>query len=294
MTQSKIHRFITSDGSARLIFADTTQIVNRALEIHSPSATASAALGRTLTAASIMGSLMKNPTDTLTLRIKGDGPVGTITCVSDYLGNVRGYADNPEADVPPRPDGKLAVGDLVGEGTLYVIRDLGGREPYVGMCELVSGEIAEDVTSYFANSEQTPSVCALGVLVARDGSALFSGGFLIQLLPGAYGETVDVIEKNITMFTSVTSLMKEGKGADDFASILFDGLEYEKFDEIETSFLCNCSKEKYSRGIVSLGFDEINSMIDEGHDIETQCTFCRSIYPFTVDELKTLLKKATR
>ncbi len=294
MTQSQIHRFITSDGSARLIFADTTEIVNRAIQIHSPSPTATAALGRSLTAASIMGSLMKNPTDSLTLRIKGDGSIGTITCVSDYSGNVRGYADYPEADVPSRADGKLDVGTLVGEGTLYVIRDLGAREPYVGMCELVSGEIAEDITSYFAHSEQTPSVCALGVLVSKDGTCICSGGFLIQLLPGSYEETVQAIENNVALFTSVTALMKEGKGADDFASILFSGLEWEKFDEIDTAFLCNCSKEKYAKGIISLGYNEIKSMIEEGHDIETQCTFCKNTYVFSTEELSELIKKTTR
>lgn len=291
MNNSQIHRFITSDGSARLIFADTTAIVNEAIRIHSPSPTATAALGRALTATSIMGCLMKNPTDSLTLRINGDGPLGTITCVSDYSGNVRGYVENPEADVPRRADGKLAVGDAVGRGTLYVMRDLGTGEPYVGMCELVSGEIAEDITSYFAQSEQTPSVCALGVLVAKDGTCLCSGGFIIQLLPGTWEETVDAIEKNVSMFSSVTSLMKNGKGAGDFAEILFADIEYEEFDHIDISFLCNCSKEKYAKGIISLGYDEIKEMIDEGHTIQTQCTFCKSIYPFEVDELRELIKK---
>lgn len=294
MNHSQIHRFITTDGSARLIFADTTEIVNEAIRIHSPSPTATAALGRALTATSIMGCLMKNPTDSLTLRIKGDGPIGTITCVSDYSGNVRGYVDNPHVDVPRRADGKLAVGDAVGNGTLYVIRDIGAGEPYVGMCELVSGEIAEDITAYFAQSEQTPSVCALGVLVAKDGTCLCSGGFIIQLLPGTWEETVDAIENNVSMFTSVTNLMKNGKAAEDFAKILFANIEYEEFDSIEISFLCNCSKEKYAKGIISLGYDEIKEMIDEGHSIQTQCTFCRSIYPFEVDELRELIKKTSK
>ena len=293
MNNSHISRFITSDGSARLIFADTTAIVQEAIDIHNMTPTSSAALGRCLTAASIMGSLMKDRTDALTLRIKGDGPIGSIVCVSDYEGNVRGYADNPSVDLPLKPDGKLDVGGAVGEGTLFVIRDLGGREPYVGMCELVSGEIAEDITAYFAQSEQTPSVCALGVLVTEDGTCLCAGGFLIQLLPGTWEETIDLIEKNVTMFTSVTAHMKNGKNADDFANMLFNGIEYEKFDTIPTEFRCNCSKENYSRGIVSLGEKEIQEMIDEGHDIETQCVFCAKKYSFTLDELKELLKKAT-
>lgn len=293
MNNSHISRFITTDGSARLIFADTTSIVQEAIDIHNMTPTSSAALGRCLTAASIMGSLMKNPTDSLTLRVKGDGPIGSIVCVSDYEGNVRGYADNPSVNLPLKPNGKLDVGGAVGEGTLYVIRDLGGREPYVGMCELVSGEIAEDITSYFAQSEQTPSVCALGVLVTEDGTCLCAGGFIIQLLPGTWDETVDIIEKNVKMFTSVTAHMKNAKNADDFASMLFDGIEYEKFDTIPTEFRCNCSKENYERGIISLGAKEINEMIDDGNDIETQCVFCGKKYPFTVEELKALRDEAS-
>lgn len=294
MTKSQIHRYITTDGSARLIFADTTDIVQKAMDIHGTSPTASAALGRVLTGASIMGSLMKNPTDSLTLRVKGDGVLGSIVAVSDYSGNVRGYVDNPLGDLPCRPDGKLDVGGAVGEGMLYVMRDLGGREPYVGMCELVSGEIAEDITAYFAQSEQTPSVCALGVLVGKDGVCLCSGGFIIQLLPGTWEETVVAIENNVKMFTSVTSMMKQGKNADDFAALLFNGIEYEKFDTISTEFRCNCSKENYERGIISLGKDEIDEMIDEGKSIQTQCVFCGKTYPFTVDELKKLSNKTTR
>ncbi len=293
MITSQIHRYITSDGSARLIFADTTAITQKAMDIHGTSPTASAALGRALTAASIMGSLMKNPTDSLTLRIKGDGVLGAIVCVSDYEGNVRGYVDNPLADLPSRPDGKLDVGGAVGRGTLYIMRDVGGREPYVGMCELVSGEIAEDVTEYFAQSEQTPSVCALGVLVGREANCICSGGFLIQLLPGTWEETVDAIERNVQGFTSVTSLMREGKTADDFAGILFNGIEFEKFDTINTEFRCNCSKESYARGIISLGNKEIDAMIEEGKTIETQCVFCGNTYPFTVEELKELRQKTT-
>ena len=293
MIKSQIHRYITSDGSARLIFADTTEIVQNAMDIHGTSPTASAALGRVLTAASIMGSLMKNPSDSLTLRVKGDGVLGAVVAVSDYEGNVRGYVENPLGDLPVRADGKLDVGGAIGEGTLYVMRDLGGREPYVGMCQLVSGEIAEDITAYFAQSEQTPSVCALGVLVGKDGICLCSGGFIIQLLPGTWEETVVAIENNVKMFTSVTALMKQGKTADDFAELLFAGIEYEKFDTISTEFRCNCSKENYERGIISLGKDEIDEMIDEGKDIQTQCVFCGKTYPFTVDELKELVNKTT-
>ena len=194
---SIITRFITSDGSARLIFADTTEIVNKSHTYHHTTPTASAALGRALTASSLLGSLMKNPGDSLTLQIKGDGPAGSITCVSDYMGNVRGYIDNPSVDLPLKSNGKLDVGGAVGKGMLAVIRDVGGKEPYIGMSELVSGEIAEDLTSYFYNSEQTPSACALGVLVDRDYSCKVAGGFILQLLPGADDIVARKLETNM-------------------------------------------------------------------------------------------------
>lgn len=290
---SKITRFITSDGSARLIFADTTEIVNKAHNIHMTTPTASATLGRALTAASLLGSLMKNPTDSLTFQLKGDGPAGTVTCVSDYMGNVRGYMENPLVDLPLKPNGKLDVGGAVGKGLLCVIRDLGGKEPYVGMSELVSGEIAEDLTSYFYNSEQTPSGCALGVLVDRDYSCRVSGGFILQLLPGADDVTAEKLEKNMMMITSVTNLMNEGKRAADFADIVFSGVEYEEFDNIDISFKCTCSKEKYAKGLVSLGKKELEEMLSE-EDITTCCRFCNAEYAFSKDEIKELINKATR
>ncbi len=290
---SKITRFITSDGSARLIFADTTEIVNKAHNIHMTTPTASATLGRALTAASLLGSLMKNPTDSLTFQLKGDGPAGTVTCVSDYMGNVRGYMENPQVDLPLKPNGKLDVGGAVGKGLLCVIRDLGGKEPYVGMSELISGEIAEDLTSYFYNSEQTPSACALGVLVDRDYSCRVSGGFILQLLPGADDATAEILEKNTLMITSVTNLMNDGKCAVDFADIVFSGVDYEKFDEIDIAFKCTCSKEKYAKGLVSLGKKELEEMLEE-EDVTTRCRFCNEEYVFSKDEIKELINKTTR
>ncbi|MBE6701451.1 MAG: Hsp33 family molecular chaperone HslO [Ruminococcaceae bacterium] len=292
MKNSQITRFITSDGSARLIFADTSMIVNVAFEHHRTTPTATATLGRALTAASLMGSLMKNPTDSLTLQIKGDGPAGTITCVSDYSGNVRGYMDNPTVDLPLKPDGKLDVGGAVGKGYIAVVRDLGGGEPYIGMSELVSGEIAEDVTSYFANSEQTPSACALGVLVDRDYSCKVAGGFILQLLPGADPSIVDILERNVSHITSVTNLLVSGHLPKDFADIVFEGIEYEEFDTIDISFRCTCSKEKYAKGLISLGKDELQSMIEENKEIETSCRFCTGKYSFSVEELKELYEKS--
>ncbi len=287
---SKITRFITSDGSARLIFADTTEIVNKAHQFHMTTPTASATLGRALTATSLLGSLMKNPTDSLTFQLKGDGPAGTVTCVSDYMGNVRGYMENPQVDLPLKPNGKLDVGGAVGKGLLCVIRDLGGKEPYVGMSELISGEIAEDLTSYFYNSEQTPSACALGVLVDRDYSCRVSGGFILQLLPGADDATAEILEKNMLMITSVTNLMNEGKGAKDFADIVFSGVDYEEFDNIDISFKCTCSKEKYAKGLVSLGKKELEQMLEE-EKVITRCRFCNEEYVFSNDEIKELINK---
>ena len=291
---SKITRFITSDGSARLIFGDTTQIVNTAHNIHMTTPTASATLGRALTAASLLGSLMKNTTDSLTLQIKGDGPAGAITCVSDYKGNVRGYIENPAVDLPLKPNGKLDVGSAVGKGLLYVIRDLGGKEPYIGMSELVSGEIAEDLTAYFYNSEQTPSACALGVLVDRDYSCKVAGGFILQLLPGADEDVATKLEANMMQITSVTNLMNDGKTAKDFADIVFNGVEYEEFDTIDVEFKCVCSKEKYAKGLVSLGKKELTSILEEEKAVKTSCRFCKNEYVFTEEEIKELITKTSR
>lgn len=290
---SKITRFITSDGSARLIFADTAEIVNKAHNIHLTTPTASATLGRALTAASLLGSLMKNPTDSLTLQIKGDGPAGQITCVSDYFGNVRGYMENPSVDLPLKSNGKLDVGSAVGKGVLCVIRELSASEPYIGMSELVSGEIAEDLTSYFYNSEQTPSACALGVLVDRDYSIKVSGGFILQLLPGADDITAEKLENNMMLFTSVTNLMNEGKTARDFAEIVFKGVKFEEFDSIDISYKCSCSKEKYAKGLISLGKKELLSLIEEEEDVKTSCRFCNSEYLFTKNEIKELADKTS-
>ena len=291
---SRITRFITSDGSARLIFGDTTEIVNTAHKIHMTTPTASATLGRALTAASLLGSLMKNETDSLTLQIKGDGPAGTITCVSDYMGNVRGYLENPMVDLPLKPNGKLDVGGAVGKGLLCVIRDLGGKEPYIGMSELVSGEIAEDLTAYFYNSEQTPSACALGVLVDRDYTCRVSGGFILQLLPGADDAVAEKLEANMMQITSVTNLMNDKKGAVDFADIVFSGIEYEEFDSIDVSFKCTCSKEKYEKGLISLGKEELTSMLDEKEPVVTNCRFCKKEYIFSEEELKDMITKTNR
>ena len=283
---SIITRAITSDGSARIIFANTTDIVQKAMEIHSLSKTATAALGRALTAASLMGSLLKDKENSLTLQFKGDGPIGTVMCVSDYKGNVRGYVENPQAELAPNAKGKLDVGGAIGKnGTLYVIKDMGYKEPYIGMCPIVSGEVAEDVTEYFATSEQTPSVCSLGVRVSNEKYCKAAGGFLIQLMPMADDDTVAAIERNIALIDSVSAIIERGGKAEDVIATCFAGIEYEMFDEFDIGYVCNCSREKYEKALITLSADDFESLGDDKAPIEAVCRFCGEKYSFTFEEL---------
>ena len=283
---SIITRAITSDGSARIIFANTTDIVQKAMEIHSLSKTATAALGRALTAASLMGSLLKDKENSRTLQFKGDGPIGTVMCVSDYKGNVRGYVENPQAELAPNAKGKLDVGGAIGKnGTLYVIKDMGYKEPYIGMCPIVSGEVAEDVTEYFATSEQTPSVCSLGVRVSNEKYCKAAGGFLIQLMPMADDDTVLAIERNIALIDSVSAIIERGGKAEDVIATCFAGIEYEMFDEFDIGYVCNCSREKYEKALITLSADDFESLGDDKAPIEAVCRFCGEKYSFTFEEL---------
>ncbi len=283
---SIITRAITSDGSARIIFADTTDIVQKAMELHTLSKTATAALGRALTATSLMGSLLKDKENSLTLQFKGDGILGTVMCVSDYKGNVRGYVENPSAELPPNEKGKLDVGGAIGRnGTLYVIKDMGYKEPYIGMCPIVSGEVAEDVTEYFATSEQTPSVCSLGVRVSKEKYCKAAGGFLIQLMPMADDDTVSAIERNIAMIDSVSAIIEKGGKAADIIATCFAGIEYEMFDEFDIDYVCNCSREKYEKALITLSADDFESLGEDKAPIEAVCRFCNKKYSFTFDEL---------
>ncbi len=283
--KSIIKRAITSDGSARIVFCDSTSIVRRSCEIHRTSKTMTAALGRALTATSLMGSLLKNKTDSLTLRIDGDGPAGLIVCVGDYKGNVRGYAENPDAELPPNSIGKLDVGGVVGGGTLYVIRDLGMNEPYIGASPIISGEIAEDITEYFASSEQTPTVCALGVRVDRNNIAYAAGGYLLQLMPGADDAIADKLESNVRLMRSVSELIASGEDGDDIISAVFSGIEYEMFDEFDAEYLCSCKREKYLDALSSLGKDDLEDIVKDGKPVEASCRFCGTKYSFSPDEI---------
>lgn len=289
MKPSYITRALTSDGSARIFFADTTAIVSRALEIHDLSKTCSALLGRALTATSLMGSLLKDPDNSVTVQIKGDGPAGTVVCVADYKGNVRGYVQNPEVELMPNAAGKLDVGGAVGKnGYLYVTKDLGLAEPYNGVSPIVSGEIGDDITEYFASSEQTPSVCALGVRVSNERTIKAAGGFLVQIMPGADDTVIDKIEENLKMISSVSAMIVDGKSAEEIIGTVFQDIPHEIFDEFDIEYKCTCSREKYLKALVSLPDADIEELRRTDEPIETECRFCKAKYVFDLKEIEKL------
>lgn len=292
--KSIIKRAISSDGGIRVLFCDSTAIVRRACEIHHTSKTMTAVLGRALTATSLMSSLLKDKDNTLTLQLKGDGPAGSIVCVGDYMGNVRGYADDPTVELPPNKYGKLDVGGAVGHGSMYIIKDMGMNEPYVGVSPIVSGEIAEDITEYFASSEQTPTVCALGVRVNTDNMCFAAGGYLIQLMPGYEESDVERIETNVNMAESVSKMIADGKNGDEIIALLFDGIEYEMFDEFDIEYRCNCARDRYLRALVSLNETDMQELRDAGEPVETNCRFCGKKYVFELDELDKAREEAKK
>lgn len=288
-----IYRAITRDGSARAIIADATDIAERAREIHKTTPTATAALGRVLIAASLSGSMLGEEENMLTLRFKGDGLGGTIVATSDWRGNVRGFIENPGAELPLRGDGKLDVGGIVGKGSLYVLRDTGAREPYVGISEIKSGEIAEDIAYYYAESEQIPTLCALGVLVDRDRTVKKAGGVLIQTLPFADPEVASRLEENAKKAEGITSILLS-HSAQEALSVYLDGIEFDIFDSIECSYKCACSREKTDRALVSLGEKELLSMIEAPDSTVLTCQFCDREYDYTPEDLKKLLAEAKK
>ena len=295
MTQEKdyIVRATAAGGQIRAFAATTRELVEEARSRHSTSPVATAALGRLLTAGAMMGSMMKNDTDVLTLQINGDGPLGGITVTADSRGDVKGYVQNPDVILPPK-NGKLDVGGAVGIGLLTVIKDMGLKEPYSGQTILVTSEIAEDLTYYFANSEQVPSSVGLGVLMEKGNTVKCAGGFIVQLMPFAEEKVISRLEENVGKITSVTRLLEEGYTPQRLLEDLTEGLDLEITDTMPARFYCNCSKERVERAVASIGAKDIREMIDERKDIEVKCHFCNTAYSYSVDELKNILKRSKK
>lgn len=286
----KIVRYITDDGSAFVIAADTTDVVARAEQIHKTSAVNTAALGRFMTAASMMGDMLKGKDDSITLRLNGGGPAGSVIAVSDSDGNVRGYVQNPVVEIPLNEAGKLDVKGTVGtNGYLFVMKDIGLNEPYVGQTQIVSGEIAEDITNYYATSEQTPTVCALGVLVNPDLTVAAAGGFMIQLLPGCPEEMIDKIEYAMQDIEPVTTMLSNGMSPDDIAKRALKNISIDKLDESKIEYRCNCSKERVEAALISTGRESLEEMAESDEDTCVECHFCDRVYKFTPDDIKKLL-----
>ncbi|MGN0293683.1 MAG: Hsp33 family molecular chaperone HslO [Lachnospiraceae bacterium] len=287
-------RATAADNSIRAFAATTRDLVEHARQVHNTSPVATAALGRLMTAGVMMGSMMKGDDDLITLQINGDGPIEGIVVTADSHGGVKGYAYNPEVLIHANAKGKLDVAGAVGKGELRVIRDTGLKDPYVGTIELVSGEIAEDITYYFAVSEQIPSAVALGVLMDRSNFVKQAGGLIIQLMPFAPDELVDKLEKKIAQITSLTSLLDQGMTPEQILEFVLGDLGLEIMDKMPLEFSCNCSRERVEKAVISTGAAELQDMIAEGKSIEVNCHFCGEVYEFSVDDLKGMLKRATR
>lgn len=289
-----IVRATAADNQIRAFAITSRDLVEKARQIHNTSPVATAALGRSLSAGAMMGSMMKGEQDLLTLQIRGDGPLGGITVTADSKAQVKGYVNEPAVLIPANAKGKLDVSGAIGNGVLQVIRDLGMKEPYVGQTELQTGEIAEDLTYYFATSEQVPSSVGLGVLLNRDNTVRQAGGFIIQLMPYTEEKVIDALEKRLAGVNSVTELLDRGLTPEGILEELLGEFELTINDTIPTAFSCNCSKERVEKAIISIGSKEIRDMIRDGKPIEVKCHFCNEAYTFTIEELKEILIKAKR
>ena len=287
-----IIRATAAEGQIRAFAATTRDLVEYARSAHNTSPVATAALGRLLTAGAMMGIMMKGEKDLLTLKIEGDGPIGGLTVTADSRGNVKGYAFHPEVMLPPNAKGKLDVGGALGIGVLSVIKDIGLKDPYVGQTILVTSEIAEDLTYYFATSEQTPSSVALGVLMERDNTVKQAGGFILQMMPGASEEVISALEKRLGEITSITALLDAGNTPEMILEHILGDFGLEILDKLPTAFSCNCSEERIEKALISVGKQELQSMIEDGKTIEVNCHFCNKHYPVTLERLKELLEMA--
>lgn len=287
-----IVRATAADNQIRAFAATTRGLVEHARSVHNTSPVATVALGRLLTAGSMMGAMMKGEKDILTLQIKCSGPIGGLTVTADSKARVKGYVNHPEVMLPPNSKGKLDVGGALDLGILSVIKDMGMKEPYVGQTQLVSGEIAEDLTYYFASSEQVPSSVALGVLMNKDNTVRQAGGFLIQLMPFAEEQVIAGLEKKIGEIHSITALLDKEMSPEEILDYILGDFGLEIMDTMETSFYCNCTKERVEKAIVSIGKKDIQEMIDDNEPIEVNCHFCNTSYQFSVEELKEILKRS--
>ncbi len=285
-----IVRAMAANQQIRAFAATTKNLVEHARSIHGTSPVATAALGRLLTAGAMMGASLKGEKDLLTLQIKGDGPLNGLTVTTDSSSNVKGYVNNPTFVNPPNFMGKFDVGGAIGYGTLRVIRDMGLKEPYVGETDLITGEIAEDLTYYFAKSEQIPTAVGLGVLMNKENTVRQAGGFIIQLMPFAEDSVIDELEKRINEISSVTSMLEDGLSPEGILEKILEPFGVEFTDTVPTAYKCNCSRERVTKALISVGRKELESMIDEGKDVELNCHFCNINYTFSIDDIKKLIK----
>ncbi len=285
-------RATAADGQIRAFAVTARGVSEAARTAHNLSPICTAALGRTMSAALMMGAMLKNDTDLLTLQIRSEGLMRGITVTADPKGNVKGYVTVPDVMLPPNSLGKLDVGGAIGSGMLSVIKDLGLKDPYVGQVELQTGEIADDLTYYFAVSEQTPSAVALGVLMNKENTVRQAGGFIIQLMPGISDETIDALEERLRTAESVTSMLDKGMSPEDMIEFLLEGMDPEMIGRDEVRFKCDCSKERVEKALISVGKDELNSMIEDNEPVEVKCDFCSKKYSFSVDEIRDLLEKS--
>ena len=287
-------RATAADAQIRAFAATTRQMVETARQKHDTSPVVTAALGRLLTAGSMMGSMLKGEEDLLTLQVTGDGPMGGMTVTADSKGHVKGYANEPQVILPANSQGKLDVGGAVGSGILRVIQDSGLKDPYVGQTVLQTGEIAEDLTYYFATSEQVPSSVGLVVLMERDNTVRQAGGFIVQLMPFAEEETISRLEQNLGKIRSVTSMLDEGLTPEELLGLVLEGMDIQFRDTCEVEFSCSCSKERVEKALISIGREEIDKMIADGEPIEVKCHFCNKGYQFSVQELEEIVEKCRK